>query len=323
MKAVQIDEFGSSEKLKVVDIDIPIPQKDEVLIKVEAAGVMFSDIQMREDDYTNPPKLPAVLGREVVGTAIEVGENVEHIKVGMRVGTFMHTGGYAEYAAAPAMTTFEIPDRASFLQAIVYQSSLPAAYTHYSLAGNVQPGETILIHAAAGSVGTLMTQIAKKHGNTVIALCSSEAKRQYCLTKGADYAINYRETDYVEEVLNITEGKGVDVSLNSVGGPTLETDYKAIRPLGRWVIYGYAGGRAPLSAEAIDGIMHRSQQITIASVYNYRETEKIFDVLQYCQEWLKTEPLESPTTIYALEQAAEAQEFIASQESIGKVVLVP
>jgi NADPH:quinone reductase len=323
MKAIQIDEFGPLENLKVVDIDIPEPGPGEVLIKIEAAGVIFSDIQMRENDYTNPPELPAVLGREAAGTIVKVGENVTHIKEGMRVSAFMHTGGYAEYAVASAITTFEIPERASFEQALVYQSGLPVAYSHYSISGKVQSDETVLIHAAAGGVGTLMTQIAKKNGNTVIALCSSEEKRQYCLSKGADYAINYRETDYVEEVLKITDGKGVDISLNSVGGPTLETDYKAIRFMGRWVVYGYAGGRAPLTTEAIDGIMHRSQQITIASFYNYKDSEHIFDIIGFYQNWMATEPLESPTKIFPLEQAAEAHEFIASQQSMGKVVLVP
>ncbi len=323
MKAISVDNFGGLENINVVDMDVPEPDAHEVLIKVEVAGVIYSDIQMRENDYINPPNLPFVPGREVVGTIVKVGGSVTHLKEGMNVGAFIHTGGYAEYAVAPGATTFPIPDKVSFEKAIVYQTNFPVAYSHYSVSGKVQPDETVLIHAAAGGVGSLMVQIAKKHGNRVIALCSSEEKRQFCLAKGADFAINYREKDYVEEVLKLTDGRGVDVSLNSVGGPTLETDFKAIRNFGRWVIYGYAGGRAALSADAIDDVMHRSQQITITSMYNIMTSAHFIDILNYFQEWMVSEPLDSPTKLYSLDQAAEAQQYVATQKSLGKIALIP
>jgi NADPH:quinone reductase len=135
-----------------------------------------------------------------------------------------------------------LPDRVSFLQGLVYFVNMRIAYLAYYVFGKVNPGDTILLHAAAGGIGVLLTQIAKRHGdNTVIALSRSDEKLDYCRKNGADHLINYQSADYVEEVPRITGGQGVDISLNSVDGATLETDPGAIKPTGRWVIYGYAG----------------------------------------------------------------------------------
>jgi len=318
VKAIRIDELGPLENLKLVDMEIPEPGPNEVLIKTEVIGVMFADARLYEAD-----KFPHVPGQEVTGIVAKVGEDVTDLREGMRVGAWTGTGAYAEYAVANEGLTFELPDHVSFQDAIVYQSNFIVAYAHYSVSGKVKSDDTLLIHAGAGGVGTLLTHIAKKHGNTVISLCSTEEKCRYCLSNSADYAINYREVDYVDEVLKITDGKGVDVSFNSVAGPTFETDFNAIRPFGRWVIYGYAGGRAPLSADAIDALRVRSLDVKVASIMTLFGTSHFSEIIAYFKEWVATEKLLSPSKVYQLDQAVEALKFIAGQQSIGKVVLVP
>ena len=223
MRAVQLDAYGPAENFKIVDVPIPEPAEDEVLIKVEAASVIFADSLMRRGIYLNlPPSLPFIPGRGVVGVVEKVGANATdtepdlaarvgtkttNIKAGMRVMARMHTGGYAEFATASLKNVVCIPDGVSYLEALVYNSNLRIAYLMYYTFGQVQPDETILLHAPAGGIGTLITQIAKRRGNNVvIALSSSEEKLEYCRKNGADYGINYKTSDYVEEVLRVTGG---------------------------------------------------------------------------------------------------------------------
>ncbi len=233
----------------------------------------------------------------------------------------MHTGGYAEFATAAVRDLVRLPERASFLQGVVYLVNLRIAYLYYYTFGQVQPGDVLMVHAAAGGIGTLVTQIAKRRGsNVVIALASSDEKLAHCRAAGADYAINIRSADYVTEVLRITGGRGVDVSMNSVAGPTLQTDPAAIRPRGRWLINGYAGGRALLDPNAI---MHKSLTLSVFSVYTVRRDEEFTKATAFLDEWLRTEPLESCTRTFPLEAAEEAHRWIEGRHSHGKIALVP
>lgn len=322
MRAVQLAAYGPAENLKIVDAPVPEPAEDEVLIKVEAAGVIFADTQMRRADYVNlPASLPFVPGREVAGTVEKVGAAVAHIRPGMRVTADMHTGGYAEYAAAPAKRVVHLPDRASFLQGVVYHVNLRIAYLNYYVYGQVQPNETILVHAAAGGIGTLITQIARRRANNVvIALSSSEEKLEYCRANGADYGVNYKQTDYVEEVLRITGGRGVDVSLNSVGGPTLAKDPLVIRPRGRWTIYGYAAWKGVIDPYEV--IMPKSLTLVINSVYTVREREEYRQATDFLVNWLETEELISVSRTFPLEDVVAAHHWIEEQHSHGKIALV-
>jgi NADPH2:quinone reductase len=322
MRAVQLTAYGPAENLTVVDVPRPRPQAGEALIRVGAAGLVFADTQMRRGDYVNlPPSLPFTPGREVAGVIEELGPGVEGWRVGQRVMANMHTGGYAEYARASVAELVALPDRAEFLQGIVYNINLRVAYLSYYYFGGVQPGETILVHAAAGGIGSLLVQIAKRRGgNRVIALASSEDKLAYCRALGADHCINTRTTDYVAEALKITSGQGVDVCFNSVAGRTLETDPAAIRVLGRWMINGHAGGRDVIDPARV---MHRSLTIKIFSIYNVFGTPAFRDATAFLQDWLQKEPLESCTRTFPLEAAADAHRWIEGRRSFGKIALVP
>lgn len=322
MRAVQLKAYGSAENLVIADLPRPRPDDGEVLIRVGAAGVVYADTQMRRGDYVNlPPSLPFTPGREVAGVIEEVGPRVGGWKAGDRVMANMHTGGYAEYALAKAADLVALPERADFLQGIACNTNLRVAYLCYYFFAQVQPGETLLVHAAAGGIGSLILQIAKRRGrNKVIALVSAQEKADYCLGLGADHCINTREADYVEEVLRITSGAGVDVSFNSVAGPTLLTDPAAIRIFGRWMINGYAGGR-----ESIDParVMHRSLTIKVFSIYNVFGTPAFAAATEFLHEWLATEPLTGCTRVFALEAAGDAHRWIEGRHSTGKIALLP
>lgn len=322
MRAVQIKSFGSTANFRVVDLPLPDPGEGEVLIRVGAAGIVFADTQMRRGDYVNLPALPFTPGREVAGIIEKVGPGVTTVQPGCRVMADMHTGGYAEFAKAAVRDLVRLPDSASYLQGIVYLVNLRIAYLYFYTFGKVEAGEVILLHAAAGGIGTLVTQIAKRRGsnNVVIALASSDEKLEYCRAAGADYCINTLTADYVDEVLRITGGKGVDVSMNSVAGATLQTDPLAIRPRGRWLINGYAGGRSLIDPNAI---MPKSLNLSIFSVYTVRNDEEFRKATTFLEEWLSTERLDSCTRSFPLEAVEDAHRWIEERHSYGKIALVP
>ena len=320
MRAILLNEFGPAANLKFYDIPAPEPKNNEILIRVSVAGVVFADTQMRRGDYVNLPALPFTPGREVAGVVEKVGGKVERIRPGMRVSADMHTGGYAEYAVADADSAIVLPDHVSYEQAIVLHVNLRVAYLYFITFGQVQPGETILLHAAAGGIGTLVIQLAKRRGinNIVIALSSSDEKLEHCRTVGADYCINYRKSDYVDEVLRITGGKGVDVSMNSVGGKTLETDHLVIRPRGRWLINGYAGGKGFIDPYAF---ILKSLTLSIFSIYTVRNDEDFRNATLFLEEWLRTATLDGCSRVFRLEEVVEAHGWIEGQHSCGKIGL--
>lgn len=337
MRAVQLDAYGPAENFKIVDVPIPEPAGGEVLIKIEAASVLFADSLMRRGVYLNPPpSFPFIPGREVVGTVEKVGpktvrsesslhektgNTVTHIREGMRVMAIVHTGGYAEYVSASLKTVLPVPERVSSLQALVYNSNLRIAYLGYYTFGQIQPTDTILLHAPAGGIGTLVTQIAKRRANNVvIALSSSDEKLEYCRENGADYGVNYNRCDYVEEVLRITGGRGVDVSLNSVAGPTLKKDPHVIRPLGRLVIYGHAAGTDVIDPYEV--ILPKSLTVSVFSVYTVREREEYRKATDFLMNWLHTEELISVSKTFRLEEVTKAHRWMDEQRSVGKIALV-
>ena len=322
MRAVQLNEYGPAENFKIVERPIPEPADDEVLIKVHAAGIIFADSQLRRGDYVNlPPSLPIIPGREAAGTIEKVGVKVKTFKPGMRVVAFLPSGGYAEYALASIKYTTRLPDRVSFLQGLVYHNNLRFAYLMYYVAGGIKPFDSILLHAAAGGIGTLVTQIAKRRANNVvIALSSSDEKLAYCLENGADYGINYRKTDYVAEALKITGGRGVDVALNSVAGPTLKTDPHAIKPMGRWIITGHAAGKGTIDPYEV--MLIKSITVSIFSVYTVLERNEFRIATEFMENWLHTEALISVAKTFPLEDVTAAHHWIDSHRSVGKIALV-
>ena len=201
MKAIHLNKLGSIDNFEVADVPKPVLSENEVLIRAKAVGVMYADIMQRKGEYLVQPPLPFIPGKEVSGVVEEVGSAVKNIKPGMRVMTLVLIGGYAEYVKTFEQDVIVLPDRASFQQGLVYLANLPVSYLAYYVFGNVRPGDAILLHAAAGGIGTMITQIAKRRGqNRLIALSSSDEKLEYCERNGADHCINYRATDYTRRL---------------------------------------------------------------------------------------------------------------------------
>jgi NADPH:quinone reductase-like Zn-dependent oxidoreductase len=321
VRAVLLERHGPAENLKIVDLPIPEPDEDEVLINVELAGIVFADTQMRRGDYVRIPPLPFIPGREVSGQIHKVGSKVRDLQSGMRVMAFIPQGGYAEFATAKEDEVVKLPDHVAHSQGIVYLVNLRIAHLNYTIFGQTRPDDTILIHAGAGGIGTLITQIAKRRANNiVITLSSSDEKAAYCKANGADHCLNYNKTDYVKEVLQITDGQGVDISFNSVGGSTFQKDPMVIKALGRWVIFGYAAGKDVI--EPYQFIMPKSLTLIINSVYTVRDRDEYKQATEFMLDWINVERLDSVSKIFTLEEVIEAHHWIEDQHSVGKIAMV-
>lgn len=246
MRAVAVTEFGGPEKLALIDVARPEPRPGEALVKLEYAGVNFIDIYMRRGEYarsqTYKTPLPMVVGMEGIGTVSALGEGAKDLATGDRVAYCIVRGSYAEYASVPAWRLVKIPvDVPSPVAVTLMLQGLTAHYLSHS-AFALQKGHACLIHAAAGGVGQLLVQCAKLRGATVIATAGNPEKAAIAKQRGADHVILYRETDFREEVMRLTGGKGVDVVYDAVGKDTISRSIRSLRRRGLCVNYGGASG---------------------------------------------------------------------------------
>ena len=240
MHAIRVHEVGGAESLRADSIPVPQPGSGDVLVGVEAAGVNFIDIYKRTGLYEVP--LPATLGEEGAGTVVAVGTDVRDFSIGERVAWAGTLGSYAEFALVPATKLVGIPDgiAATTAAALMLQGST----AHY-LATSTWPlrrGDTCLIHAAAGGVGLLLVQIAKRAGARVIGTAGTDDKAELARDAGADEVIVYTRESFAEEVRRITEGRGVDVIYDSVGRTTFVPGLDLLRPRGMMVLFGQSSG---------------------------------------------------------------------------------
>lgn len=331
MRAVLLHDYGSSDQLRVGEVPAPVPKPGEVLVKVAFGGLRWGDIMQRNGFPSRARQTPFVAGQEASGVVEAVGSDVRSCKPGMRVVALPMNGAWAEYVVVPEARVLPLPDRVGLAQALAYPVNLLTAYYAVCVWAKVQPGERVLLHAAAGGVGVLALQIMKRRMRdvTVVALAGSDAKLERVREHGADHAINYKTSDYVSEINRLLgpkatgfmtggeRGGGVDVSLNGVSGPTLKTDPQVIRKRGRWVIYGWAGGRGVLDTAAFgyDGIT-----IMPFSSIAWLGTQEHADGQRFVREWLEREALLEPA-VYPLDQAASATRALESGETTGKLVL--
>ncbi len=315
MKAIRLNELGGADKLSLEEIEKPAPKADEVLLKVAAAGINYADTMMRAGNYLTQPELPLTLGYEAAGTIEELGENVTNLKVGQRVLATTSSGGYAEYATAKAALTMPIPDELGFGESTAL---LVQGLTALGLLNETKSGQSILIHAAAGGVGTLLVQLAKQKGLKVIGTASSEQKLQMIADLGADFAVNYSEDDWTDEVLKATDGKGVDWLIEMVGGDIVAKNLKVLAKHGTMWIYGSASGED--FKVSVLSLMHKNHTVRGYWLMN----ESVENRIQFTKELLEnlgTGRLKIQVTEFPLEQAKEAHEAIEGRKTTGKVVL--
>jgi NADPH:quinone reductase len=315
MKAIRVHELGAADKLSYEDVEKPTPKADEVLIKVAAAGINYADTMMRSGNYLTKPDLPFTLGYEAAGTIEEIGADVKNLQKGQRVLATTSSGGYAEYATAKAALTMPIPDELGFGQSTAL---LVQGLTALGLLNETKAGDSILIHAAAGGVGTLLVQLAKHKGLKVIGTASSEAKLQMVASLGADFAINYSEDDWTDEVLKATDGKGVDWLIEMVGGDIVAKNLKVLAKHGTMWIYGSASGED--FKVSVLSLMNKNHIIRGYWLMN----ESVENRIAFTKELLghiRENRLQIQVTEFPLEKAKEAHEAIENRKTTGKVVL--
>jgi NADPH2:quinone reductase len=244
MRAWQVQEVGELDGLRLAEVARPFPPPGHVLIRTRAAALNFFDVLQVQGRYQVRPPLPFTPGAEVAGTIEAAGEG-EAFTAGERVQAIVPLGGFAEYCVAAVDSVFRIPDRMGFAEAaampIVYQTSYFALKRRAAL----QPGEWLLVHAAAGGVGCAALQIGKAMGARVIATAGSEEKVAFCLGQGADQALLYNDAQWVERVREVTGGHGADVIYDPVGGEVTTLSLKCLAWEGRLLIIGFAGGAIP------------------------------------------------------------------------------
>jgi NADPH2:quinone reductase len=322
MKAIQVAQVGGPEVLTLVDVPVPDPQPNEALVQIEAAGVNFIDVYFREGRYPAPP--PFINGQEGAGLVVAVGSDVTTLRLGDRVGYTGTLGSYAEYAAVPDRSLVKIPDELDFNQAAA--AMLQGMTAHY-LSHSTYPiksGETVLIHAAAGGVGSLLVQMAKRLGARIIATAGSAEKAQLARDAGADEVIVYTEQDFETETRRLTEGQGVHVVYDGVGKDTFAKDLNVLGPRGYLVLFGGASGAVP-PFDLLELTKHGSLFVTRPSLQHYVATreeleQRANDVLQMI---LRGELKLRIHKTYPLAEAAQAHRDLEGRKTTGKLLLIP
>lgn len=322
MQAIRIHEFGEAKQLIADNTPVPDPKPGEVRVKVAATGLNFIEIYQRKGLY--PGQLPFTPGAEFAGTVDATGEGVTEFQVGDLVATASGAGGYAEYAIAPSAKLVHIPPGISLkLAAAVMLQGMTAHYLAMSTYP-LKPGDTALVHAAAGGVGQLLVQIAKKCGARVIATVSSEEKAQIAREAGADDIIQYTSADFEEETKRLTGGKGVEVVYDGVGKTTFSQGLNCLKPRGYMVLYGQASGPVdPINPQILNqkGALFLTRPTLGYYILTRDElNQRVNDLFR----WIKAGDLNVRIDReFAMKEARAAHEYMEGRSTKGKVLLVP
>jgi len=314
MKAIQITEFGGPEVMHLVELETPTPGAGQELINVSAIGINYADTHQTENSYLFPQKLPLIPGVEVVGTTA----------AGVRVLALVEGGGYAQqvstYSAAMIPVTAGVTDE----QALCMLVQGSTAWHILKTLGHVQPGETVVVHAAAGGVGTIAIQLAKMWGAKVIAVASSESKRALATSLGADVVVDSTTENLGDAIRAANGGKRVNLILEMVGGKTFDDSLEILAPFGRLVVYGMASRVAPSIIQPAS-LMGGSKTITGFWLQHcFGKKEMMNDVIEQLFALVvegKLKPIIGGT--YPLSQVALAHTAMRSRETTGKITLNP
>lgn len=304
MKAVVLRELGGPEKLEPADLPEPQPEKGQALLRVRAAAVNFLDVLVRLGRYPQAPELPTVLGHEVAG---EVD--------GRRVMALPQGGGYAEWVAADEAWLVPLPDGASFVEGASFLMAFLTAWIPLTRQVRVEPGSTVLVHAAAGGVGSAAVQLARHLGARVVATAGSKEKRRFARSLGAEEAWSYDE---------FAEHARADVVVDTVGGAVFGASLRALRPLGTMIAVGYAAGLwDPLDPALLVGRNVGVQGFYLGRLMSHRP-ELVREAIEELLElWRQGAVRPVVGAEYPLDEAAEAHRLVEGRGHVGKVVLVP
>jgi NADPH:quinone reductase len=315
MRAIQIETFGGPEVLHVVEVDDPTPGDGQIVATVRAAGINYADTHAVEDSYLAKQQLPLIPGGEVV---VELPD-------GSRGLGLANAGGYAEKVAINPKLVFPIPDGVSDAQALSCLVQGATAWHLLRTSTHLEPGETVVVHAGAGGVGTIAVQLAKRWGaGRVIATASTEDKRQLALDLGADVAIDSTVTDLKSALRDANEGRGIDIVLEMTGGTVFDQSLAALAPFGRLGFYGMAGRQAPQPIDA-GALMARSTAVIgFWLAHTAKQPAKLaMAVTDLFGMIAKGELKPVIGGTYGLDEVADAHRALLSRSTVGKLVLDP
>ena len=324
MKKVLISTFGDSSVLELCDAPIPTPAADQVVVQVERAGVNFLDIYQRGGAGVYGLNLPFTPGVEGAGVVVEIGSGVNYLKVGDRVVWAMALGSYAEYALLPGEKVAKVPDEIDLK--IAAAAALQGMTAHYLVNSTylIKPGDVALVHAAAGGTGNLLCQMILEKGCRVIATTSNSEKEKIIRETGVSDVIRYDSQNVLQEVKNMTDGKGVDVVYDGVGAATFDDSLASLKPRSLMVLFGAASGPVPpfdLQRLNVNGSLFITRPTLANYITNRQELEmrmgEVFKLITNGKLKLRI------GREYALAQAAQAQDDLAGRGTVGKLLLIP
>jgi NADPH2:quinone reductase len=324
MTAVAISKPGGPEVLIPETRPVPQPRPDEILIKVQAAGVNRPDVAQRSGSYPPPPGASDLPGLEVAGVVAAVGSNAKRHKVGDRVMSLVAGGGYAQYCIAQDAQAMAVPPALSIQEAGALPETLMTVWHNVFERGALKPGETLLVHGGSSGIGTMAIMLAKALGSKVIVTVGSKDKADACLKLGADHAINYRSEDFVEAVKKFTVGNGANVVLDMVGGDYIDRNYDAAAVDGRIVQIAFLSNAPKATANFIKIMVKRLTHTgsTLRPRSNADKAAMVAAIEAKVMPLLrdgKVKPVMDST--FPLEKAADAHRRMETSEHIGKIVL--
>ena len=322
MKALLCKAFGPAENLVLEDVPTPEPKTNEILLDVHAAGVNFPDTLIIEGKYQFKPPFPFSPGGEASGVVVAVGEKISHLKVGDRVMALTGWGSFAEQVAVPGYNVLPIPEAMDFTMAAAFSMTYGTSMHALKQRANLQPGETLLVLGASGGVGLAAVEIGKAMGAHVIAAASSADKLEVAKNAGADELINYSKTNLKEEIKRLTNGNGVDVIYDPVGGDLFDQAIRSIAWNGRLLVVGFASGRIPELPVNLALLKGASVVGVFWGGFTQRQPQDNAANFQQLFQWFgegKLKPLVSK--VYPLEQAGEAIDSLGQRKAVGKVVV--
>jgi len=322
MLAVVAPQPDGAEELALVERPVPRPGPNEVLVKVAAAGINRPDILQRRGLYPPPPGAPDILGLEIAGEVVEAGEGAAEV-IGQKVCALVAGGGYAQYCVAPVGTCLLVPDALSLAEAAAMPETLFTVWVNLFERGFAAPGDWVLVHGGTSGIGTMAIALGQLFGLAVIVTCGSDEKCDRAHELGAEAAINYRTHDFVEEVARLTDGKGVAVVLDMVGGDYLPRNLKALADEGRHVSIAFQRGAK--TEIVIPDVMRRRLTLTGSTLrprsveFKTMVADEIAKTVWPYVEGGRLKPVID--SVFPLTQAADAHARMEAGEHVGKIVL--
>ncbi|MGY4711218.1 quinone oxidoreductase family protein [Mycolicibacterium sp. CBM1] len=333
MKAVRIQRYGGPEALAYEELPKPRPGRGQVLIRNEAAGLNFADIEQRRDNYPVRPALPHILGAEFAGVVEELGDGVDGLTVGQRVFGIIGPalpGAYAQYVVTDHDTVYPLPDDIGFAESTALLIQGLTSYFLLKDGVRLRPGDSLLVLAAAGGLGSLSVQLGRiMKAGKVFGAASTEAKRAWILELGADATIDYTDENWGSAVLDATYGRGVDAALVNVGGSAFDQAIACLAPFGRLSAYGSADQTSPVvdfGAQLQAGRLNANQTLGFFSLYPYQGqgSQALGPALDELTSYVSSGQLTVNIGLQLpLSHAAEAHHLVETRQTTGKVVLLP